>query len=158
MPFSSPHHPTAIAATTPPEVSLLLRAHAEQHWLSREVVPVVRQIETHEHLPSEQLPAALAYLEVIWAEAACRAGDTDGACTRLDLSLPAANQELCAKARRYRATVVVLREAVGNRVAPLLAAPASATVEVDADADCAGGWPAVDAPSAVEAPSSSSKR
>jgi hypothetical protein len=66
-------------STTPPDVSLLLRAHAEQRWLSREVIPVLRQIETRERLPEEQLPAALAYLEVIWCEARRRARETDTA-------------------------------------------------------------------------------
>ncbi len=107
--------------TTPPEISLLLRAHAEQRWLACEVLPVVRQIETREALPEEQLPAALAYLEVVWAEAARRAGDTDGACTRLDLALPAAEEGLAGKARRYRAAIVSLRESLSRRVRSLLA-------------------------------------
>jgi hypothetical protein len=121
---------------TPPEVSLLLRAHAEQRWLSREVAPVAQQIETGAcprtgaRLPTEQLPAALAYLEVIWLEAARRAGDSDGALTCLDLSLPAASspdaQALAARARRYHATVLALRESLSRRVALLLAAPAEA--------------------------------
>ena len=34
------------ACEHPPDVTLLLRAHAEQRWLSREVLPVVRQLET----------------------------------------------------------------------------------------------------------------
>jgi hypothetical protein len=116
---------------TPPEVSLLLRAHAEQHWLSREVAPVARQIETGECpdsgelLPAEQLPAALAYLEVIWIEAVRRAGDSDGALTRLDLSLPSPSSSpesmaLAARARRYHAAVLALREALSRRVAALL--------------------------------------
>lgn len=122
MPARSSHKP-ATAAT--PEVSLLLRAHSEQRWLSREVVPVVRQIATREGLPEEQLGAALAYLEVIWSEAVTRAGDTDKALTCLDLSLPAPRsvdcQALAARARRYRAAVLVLREGVARRVADLLA-------------------------------------
>jgi hypothetical protein len=107
--------------TTPPEISLLLRAHAEQHWLGSEVLPVVCQVETREALPEEQLPAAVAYLEVVWAEAVRRAGDTDAACTCLDLALPAPEQGLGGKARRYRAAVVALREGAARRVASLLA-------------------------------------
>jgi hypothetical protein len=124
--------------TTPPEISLLLRAHAEQHWLGREVLPVVSQVETREALPADQLPAALAYLEVVWAEAVRRAGDTDGASTRLDLALPtpaapsagtsAPCKELERKARRYRAAVVALREGAARRVASLLAAPGAGLV------------------------------
>jgi hypothetical protein len=110
-----------------PEVSLLLRAHFEQRWLSREVVPVMRQIATREALPEEQLPAALAYLEVIWSEAVMRAGDTDKALTCLDLSLPLSQspdcQALAARARRYRAAVLVLRETTSRHVAALLAGP-----------------------------------
>jgi hypothetical protein len=120
----SRHQPPATAT---PEVSLLLRAHAEQRWLSREVVPVARQIATREALPEEQLPAALAYLEVIWHEAVHRAGDTDKALTCLDLSLPPPQSPDCmalaARARRYRAAVLVLRETVSRRVAGLLTVP-----------------------------------
>jgi hypothetical protein len=115
-----------LSAISTPEVSLLLRAHAEQRWLSREVEPVVRQIATREGLPEEQLPAALAYLEVIWSEAVQRAGDTDKALTCLDLTLPRSEfpecMALAARARRYRAAVLVLRETASRRVAPLLAA------------------------------------
>jgi hypothetical protein len=141
---------------TPHEVSLLLRAHAEQHWLSREVAPVASQIETGECtrsgelLPAEQLPAALAYLEVIWIEAVRRAGDSDGALTRLNLSLPPSpgcteSMALAGRARRYHAAVLALRETLSRRVAVLLAGPAGCR-----------GYPAVEA-WATE-PSSSSKR
>jgi hypothetical protein len=71
-------------ASDPPDVTLLLRAHSEQRWLSREVIPVVRQLETGEHLPEEQLPAAVAYLEVIWVEAGGLAREADAALRRLD--------------------------------------------------------------------------
>jgi hypothetical protein len=90
------------------------------------VVPVVRQLDTREELPEEQLPAAQAYLEVVWSEAVRRAGDTDKALTCLDLTLPAPESPECialaARARRYRAAVLVLREMLLRRVAPLLAA------------------------------------
>jgi hypothetical protein len=103
----------------PPDVALLLRAHAERRWLSREVIPVVRQIETSADLPDEQLPAALAYLEVTWAEALSRAGETDAERRRLD-ERDLAAQPLPARARRYHATVRNLRAAVARRVARLL--------------------------------------
>jgi hypothetical protein len=114
-------HPITDPPTTapPPDVSLLLRAHAERRWLSREVIPVVRQIETSEGLPDEQLPAALAYLEVIWAEALGRARETDAERRRLD-EREAAEQPLLARARRYHAVVRDLRETVARRVARLL--------------------------------------
>jgi hypothetical protein len=104
-------------------MALLLRAHSEQHWLSREVIPVVRQLETGERLPAEQLPAAIAYLEVIWMEALGRARETDAELHNLD----APHLDRCplvAKARRYHASVRTLREAVARCVAPLLAATA----------------------------------
>jgi hypothetical protein len=72
------------SSASPPDVSLMLRTHSEQGWLIHEVIPVVRQIETPGGLPEEQLPAAIAYLEVIWAEALSRARETDSALRRLD--------------------------------------------------------------------------
>jgi hypothetical protein len=125
---------------SPPDVSLLLLAHSEQHLLSSKVIPVVRQLETGERLPEEQLPAATAYLEVIWAEAAVRARQTDAALRHLEQLVPAeeegpgspasggprhplARQPLPARARRYHATVQALREAIAHRVVALIAAP-----------------------------------
>jgi hypothetical protein len=123
------HHATDHSpAAPPPDVSLLLRAHAERRWLSREVIPVVRQIETSEGLPEEQLPAALAYLEVIWAAALHRAGETDAERQRLD-ERDLAAQPLLTRARRYHATVRTLREAVARRVGRLLALAPESPVE-----------------------------
>ncbi len=101
-------------ASDPPDVTLLLRAHSEQRWLSREVIPVVRQLETGEHLPEEQLPAAVAYLEVIWVEAGGLAREADAALRRLDAG------DGAQEARRYHATVRALREAVARQVTPLI--------------------------------------
>jgi hypothetical protein len=106
----------------PPDVTLLLRAHAEQRWLCHEVITVLRQVETRDGLPEEQLGAALAYLEVIWLEAKLRAGETDGAYDQLDCGPDhAEDRELYEKALRFYSSVRVLREIVGRRVAPLLA-------------------------------------
>lgn len=111
--------PDQLDTSPQPDVSLLLRAHAEQRMLSREVIPVVRQIETGERLPEEQLPAALAYLEVIWADCRRRAAETDRARRRLDE--PGGRElALWGRACRYHTVLVALREAVGRRVAPLL--------------------------------------
>jgi hypothetical protein len=115
-------------ADPPPDVSLLLRTHSEQHWLSREVIPVIRQLTTGERLPEEQLPAAAAYLEVIWIQAAARARETDAALRQLE-ALDLRRQPLSGRARRYYAAVKTLREAVGRRVAPLLCAPARPRAE-----------------------------
>jgi hypothetical protein len=103
-------------AHPPPDVTLLLRAHAEQRWLSREVIPVMRQIETGERLPEEQLPAAGAYLEVIWSEALGLAREADAALRRLD-----AVGTCAAEALRYHTLVRALREVLARRVAVALA-------------------------------------
>jgi hypothetical protein len=114
------------ACDPPPDVSLLLLAHAEQHLLHREVLPVVRELEGA-RLPAEQLPAALAYLEVVWAQAAARARTTDAALRHLGAAgaggtpVPAELPPLPVRARRYHAYVRALREALARRVAPLLA-------------------------------------
>lgn len=117
MSHSSDHSP-------PSDVCLLLRAHAEQRWLSREVVPVLRQLHAPDELPEEQLGAALAYLEVIWLEAGRLAAETDAAFGDLDDGAAHDSEEaLPSKARRYHAAVCSLRETVAVRVAALLAAP-----------------------------------
>jgi hypothetical protein len=97
--------------------------------LSREVIPVVRQIETGERLPTEQLPAATAYLEVIWMEALGRARETDAQRGHLE-ALELDHRPLVARARRYHAAVRTLRGAVARRVAQLIAAPAPMLPEV----------------------------
>ncbi len=118
---------------TPADVALLLRAHSERQWLSREVIPVVRQIETGERLPEEQLPAARAYLEAIWVKALRRARETDAERGHLDAvrveALHPNSRPLVARARRYHAAVRALREAVARRVAPLIAAPGELLAE-----------------------------
>lgn len=129
----------------PPDVALLLRAHSEQRWLSREAIPVVRQIETAERLPVEQLPAAIAYLEVIWVEAVGLAREADAALCRLDEALDVpeddeprhslGHQPLSARARRYHASVRTLREAVACRVALVLGAPVDYATSADRRAD-----------------------
>ncbi len=106
----------------PSDVCLLLRAYAEQRWLSREVVPVLRQLETPDALPDEQLGAALAYLEVTWLEAAQHAAETDAALADLETAR-LAEEALPSKARRYHAWVRSLREAVGRHVDAFIAAP-----------------------------------
>ncbi len=133
--------------TSPPsDVCLLLRAHAEQRWLSMEVGPVLRQLRQRDGLPEEQLGAALAYLEVLWIEASQRAAETDAAYAEFEASERAARADaaraepadasragggwtLPSKARRYRVAVLTLRDVFGRQVAALLAAPGTATRE-----------------------------
>lgn len=109
----------------PSDVCLLLRAYAEQRWLSREVVPVLSQLESPAEIPPEQLGAALAYLEVIWIEARRHAAETDAAFAELEYN-PSADGALPSKALRYHSAVGALREAVARHVERLLSAPASA--------------------------------
>jgi hypothetical protein len=142
--MSSTDAMTYTQETSPPsDVCLLLRAHAEQRWLSQEVGPVLRQLRRRDELPEEQLGAALAYLEVLWIEASQRAAETDAAYAEFEASERAARAEAAAaepdaspggggssggwtlpsKARRYRVAVLTLRDVFGRQVAALLAAP-----------------------------------
>jgi hypothetical protein len=141
-----------LSPTSPPsDVCLLLRAHAEQRWLSSEVLPVLRELEQSDSLPEEQLGAALAYLEVIWIEASRRAAETDATFAELEAAcaagrralavedataetkyLPASTphnektRALSTKARRYHASVRTLRETMARHVSRLTATPTSA--------------------------------
>jgi hypothetical protein len=117
----------------PSDVCLLLRAHAEQRWLSHEVVPVLRELEQRDSLPEEQLGAALAYLEVLWIDACRRAAETDAiyaqldaACARPDVAHTERDKILPRKARHYHAAVRTLRELIARRVAELIAVPGDA--------------------------------
>jgi hypothetical protein len=116
----------------PSDVCLLLRAHAEQRWLSMEVSPVLRQLQQRDSLPEEQLGAALAYLEVLWIEATQRAAETDAAYAQLeasertvetDASPASGGWTLPSNARRYRVAVLSLRDVIGRQVAALIATP-----------------------------------
>lgn len=124
------------AQMTASDVDLLLRAHAELRCLSREVLPVLREIEAPSDLPDDQIGAALTYLELSWLEARRHAAETDSA--RLAL-YDAADRESAAKgdaeqsmgalgggsflsdnACRYSAAVRRLRSSVAARVEQLL--------------------------------------
>jgi hypothetical protein len=109
----------------PSDVNLLLRAHAEQRWLAREILPVLRQLQATDELPEEQLGAALAYLEVTWLEAVRLAAETDAAFAALNdgAVVPGAEEALPSKARRYHTVVRTLREAIAGHVSALVAAP-----------------------------------
>ncbi len=114
--------PTSCNSSLPSDISLLLRADAEQCWLHREVIPVLRQVETRERLPDELLGAALAYLEATWSEAAVRARDTDTAHACLS-SRDGGHNSLSALANRYHTAVRALRGIVAERVTPLVDRP-----------------------------------
>lgn len=117
-------------SSIPSDICLLLRADAEQCWLSREVIPVLRHLEARELLPDEEVRAALAYLEAMWDEATLRARETDAAHAHLHAhgDEPAA---LSGPAGRYHAAVRVLRGVVAKRVTPF--------VETSSELDVPGG-------------------
>jgi hypothetical protein len=103
----------------PPDICVILRAHAEQLWLTSEVLPTVRELEQR-GIPDDQAGAALAYLEVLWIDACERAADTDAARAQLDGQESDGDCILYEKARRYHAAVRRLRNAAGQRVTALL--------------------------------------
>jgi hypothetical protein len=105
--------PTPLEPSVPSDIVLLLRADAEQSWLNREVIPVLRQIERQEPLPGEQVGAALAYLEDSWNEAQLRARQTDAARRQ---SGSARGSRLGEDAARYHTAVRALRGIVAERV------------------------------------------
>ena len=111
------------------DICLLLRAHAEQRWLSHEAIPVLRQLQQRDALPEEQLGAALAYLEVLWIEASQRAAETDAAYAELQASSLYGAEPLHNKARSYHGAVINLREAIARHVAHLVAPPSDARSE-----------------------------
>jgi hypothetical protein len=98
---------------------LLLRADAEQCWLHHEVIPVLRQVETLEELPDEEVGAALAYLEAMWNEATLRARETDAAHRHLR-SCEEKKETLAGSAERYHTAVRTLRGNVAERVTPFV--------------------------------------
>jgi hypothetical protein len=102
----------------PSDVCLLLRAHAEQHWLTREVKPLLRELTEGTKAPNEDAGAALAYLEVLWIEACRRAAETDAAFAELDAA--SADGSLHDQARGYRSAVYALRSSVGAEVTRLI--------------------------------------
>ncbi|HTU79985.1 MAG TPA: hypothetical protein VMF09_14615 [Solirubrobacteraceae bacterium] len=123
----------------PLEICLILRAHAEQLWLTSEVLPIVRQLELRARMPEDEVGAALAYLEVLWLDACQRAVETESARAALDLEHARRDRVLCEKARRYHAAVRRLRCALRPRVAALTglsrAAPARRRIS-DRHAGC----------------------
>jgi hypothetical protein len=106
----------------PPDICLILRAHAEQLWLTARVLPTLRQLEQPGEVGEESVGAALAYLEVLWLDACQRAADTDAAFADLLRYGAARDRVLYERARRYHTAVRRLRTAVGCRVGALTGA------------------------------------
>jgi hypothetical protein len=100
----------------PADIYLMLRAYAEQKWLTSELLPHLRELERAHAIPDEQLGAALAYLEVLWLDACSRAAETDAAFEQLDPCAGGRSQVLQERARRYYAAVRRLRRTAAERV------------------------------------------
>jgi hypothetical protein len=111
--------PNSFQSPLPSDIQLLLRADAEQSWLHREVIPVLREVEAPGELPEEEVEAALAYLEAMWNEATLRARETDTAYSHLRLGSER-SETLAGPAGRYHAAVRVLREIVDERMTPFV--------------------------------------
>jgi hypothetical protein len=114
---------TTARASDPPDICLILRAHAEQLWLTSEVLPTVRQLECSGGVADEHIGAALAYLEVLWLDACRRAADTDAALRQLRPGGAHGDTVLYDKAHRYHAAVRRLRCATRERVRALTGLP-----------------------------------
>lgn len=109
--------------SSPPDISLLLRVYGEQRWLLLEVLPVLREAEQPGAIAEQDLPAALAYLEMLWSQALRLAAETDTAAVLLDAGAPHCSQVLVEKARRYHAAIRRLRAPMRARVERSTAAP-----------------------------------
>jgi len=105
----------------PAEVCLLLRSHAEAHWLTTKVVPLVRELEAPVGHPRNHMGDPYAYLEALWIEACGRAAETDGA--RVELEMPGHVRDVAVQERalRYHTAVRRLRDAITRRVNLLMA-------------------------------------
>jgi hypothetical protein len=104
--------------STPPDICLILRAHAEQMWLTAQVMPTLRQLEPPSEL-RDDAGAALAYLEMLWLDARQRATECDAAFAALLERSASCDPVLREQACRYHAAVRRLRTAVSTRVRAL---------------------------------------
>lgn len=106
----------------PTDVCLLLRADAERHWLHREVLPVLRELEARRQPADEEsASAALSYLQAMWNEATTRARATDRAHSELHRNAaPSSSESLSGAAGRYHASVRLLRELIAARIVTLM--------------------------------------
>jgi hypothetical protein len=112
--------PEPLLPSLPPsDICLLLRADAEQSWLHREVIPVLRELEARRGGEEDDCGAALAYLEAMWDEATIRAHATDTAHGELPGEQDSGDL-LSGAAARYHTAVRVLRELIAARVNTLV--------------------------------------
>ena len=107
-----------VPQSPPADVCLLLRAHAEARWLSREVVPLIRELE----YAGGSRAGLASYLVTLCAEARHHATETDAMRIELDALPLGGDHQLHHNARRYHACVRRLRAAIDRRVEPLVGA------------------------------------
>jgi hypothetical protein len=105
--------------SNPSDISLLLRAYAEQRFLVSELIPALRELERPGSVPQEELETARAYLEALWLDECERAAETDAAFIELNSWDRGPSRVLCERARRYNAAVRRLRATVDARVTRL---------------------------------------
>lgn len=124
----------------PTDVCLLLRADAERHWLHREVIPVLRELEARRQPAEEEsASAALSYLEAMWNEATTRARATDRAHSELHSGAAHSGSEsLSSAAGRYHASVRLLRELIAARVVTIMPEEDRSGGRIEGE-DCSGG-------------------
>ena len=122
-PTTKPEHLRSTAAqmtvadiSHPADIRLLLRAYAEQRWLTSELLPHLRELERAHAIPDEQLGAALAYLEVLWLDARARAAGTDAAYDNVEEGVSEQCRVLRDRADRYYLAVRRLRGELAERV------------------------------------------
>ena len=99
---------------------------------------MLRDIESDEERPEEEVGAALAYLEAMWGEATLRALETDAALTHLR-SREQEQTALVGPAGRYHAAVRMLRSIVAERVRPFVGRAYEHDERDAAERDAAGG-------------------
>lgn len=123
----------------------MLRADAEMRCLSRDVIPVLRDVERREQERrdeqgrelerredlSPERSAAIAYLEVLWVEAEQRALATEAAFEEAARGRATGDDEgLSGKAQRLHEAVARLRDGTARRVEPQLVAEANARMRL----------------------------
>ena len=119
--LAEPPSTDAPPAQQPCCVTLLLRAHAEQGFLRREVLPVLSQLEEPGELDCSERSAALAFLEVAWLEAQLRAFATDLTRATVIGAERAPSDRLQRPAELYYRSLRALRAHVGERARQALA-------------------------------------
>ncbi len=115
---------TLSSDSSPADICLLLRAHGEHRWLTSQLLPVVRELETPGYVGEADMGAALAYLEVLTLDASRRASRTETALAALRSPETIHDRLFQSEVRRYHAAVRVLREDASRRIALLTAPPA----------------------------------